>query len=58
MCIRDRTYADEVSTVYGIKQKLEGPADIAAKGKLIPSFAESVQDYDFLRSAKMCIRDR
>jgi murein DD-endopeptidase MepM/ murein hydrolase activator NlpD len=45
------TYADEVSTVYGIKQKLEGPADIAAKGKLIPSFAESVQDYDFLRSA-------
>jgi murein DD-endopeptidase MepM/ murein hydrolase activator NlpD len=45
------TYANEVSVAYGIKQKLEGPSDIAAKGKLIPSFAESVQDYDFLRSA-------
>jgi murein DD-endopeptidase MepM/ murein hydrolase activator NlpD len=44
-------YANEVSMAYGIKQKLEGPSDIAAKGKLIPSFAESVQDYDFLRSA-------
>ena len=45
------TYANEVSIAYGIKQKLEGPSDIAAQGKLIPSFAESVQDYDFLRSA-------
>jgi murein DD-endopeptidase MepM/ murein hydrolase activator NlpD len=45
------TYANEVSIAYGIKQKLEGPSDITAQGKLIPSFAESVQDYDFLRSA-------
>jgi len=44
-------YANEVSIAYGIKQKLEGPSDIAAQGKLIPSFAESVRDYDFLRSA-------
>jgi murein DD-endopeptidase MepM/ murein hydrolase activator NlpD len=44
-------YANEVSVAYGIKQKLEGPSDIAAQGKLIPSFAESVQDYNFLRSA-------
>ena len=43
-------YATEVSLAYGIKQKLEGPSDIAAQGRLIPSFAESVQDYDFLRS--------
>jgi murein DD-endopeptidase MepM/ murein hydrolase activator NlpD len=43
-------YANEVSIAYGIKQKLEGPADITAQGKLVPSFAESVQDYDFLRS--------
>jgi murein DD-endopeptidase MepM/ murein hydrolase activator NlpD len=45
------TYANEVSMAYGIKQKLEGPSDITAQGKLVPSFAESVQDYDFLRSA-------
>ncbi len=44
-------YANEVSMAYGIKQKLEGPSDITAQGRLIPSYAESVQDYDYLRSA-------
>jgi len=44
-------YAKEVSLAYGIKQKLEGPADIVAEGKLTPSFAESVDEYNFLRSA-------
>ncbi len=44
-------YANEVSIAYGIKQKLEGPADISAEGRLVPTFAESVKDYDFLRSA-------
>jgi murein DD-endopeptidase MepM/ murein hydrolase activator NlpD len=44
-------YANEVSIAYGIKQKLQGPTDISAQGKLVPSFAESVQDYDYLRSA-------
>ncbi|PWT96655.1 MAG: M23 family peptidase [Terriglobia bacterium] len=42
-------FAREVSIAYGIKQKLEGPSDIAAEGKLVPTFAESVQDYNFLR---------
>jgi len=40
-------YAKEVSVAFGIKQKLEGPADITVEGKLVPSYAESVQDYDF-----------
>jgi murein DD-endopeptidase MepM/ murein hydrolase activator NlpD len=44
-------YAKEVSLAYGIKQKLEGPADIASEGKLTPTFAESVEEYNFLRSA-------
>ena len=43
-------YAKEVTVAYGIK-KLEGPADIRAEGKLVPTFAESVEDYDFLRNA-------
>lgn len=43
-------YAREVTIAYGIKQKLEGPPDIAAEGKLVPTFAESVQDYNFLRN--------
>src|SRR6185503_10039330 len=38
-------YAKEVSLAFGIKQKLEGPADITSEGKLIPTFAESVSDY-------------
>jgi murein DD-endopeptidase MepM/ murein hydrolase activator NlpD len=44
-------YAKEISIAYGIRQRLEGPPDIVAEGKLVPSFAESVQDYDFLRTA-------
>jgi len=46
-------YAKEVSLAFGIKQKLEGPADIRAEGKLAPSFAESVEDYDYLRHVKL-----
>jgi murein DD-endopeptidase MepM/ murein hydrolase activator NlpD len=46
-------YAKEVSVAYGIKEKLEGPADISAEGALVPSFPESIQDYSFLRSAEL-----
>ena len=45
-----QVYAQEISVAYGIKQKLEGPSDISAEGKLVPTFAESVADYNFLRS--------
>jgi murein DD-endopeptidase MepM/ murein hydrolase activator NlpD len=52
-------YAREVSIAYGIKQKLEGPADISAEGALVPSFPESLRDYNFLRSADlMALRSR
>lgn len=43
-------FAKEVSVAYGIKQKLEGPADISAEGRLVPTFSETVQEYDYLRS--------
>ena len=46
-------FAKEVSVAYGIKQKLEGPADISSEGALVPTFTESVQDYNFLRSADL-----
>jgi murein DD-endopeptidase MepM/ murein hydrolase activator NlpD len=46
-------YAREVSIAYGIKQKLEGPSDISAEGKLVPSFAESLEDYNFLQGASL-----
>jgi len=52
-------YAREVSVAYNIKQKLEGPADISGEGKLIPSYAESVEDYDYLQSANsLSLRSR
>jgi murein DD-endopeptidase MepM/ murein hydrolase activator NlpD len=44
-------FANEVQVAYGIKQKLEGPPDISSEGKLAPSFAESVNDYNYLRTA-------
>jgi murein DD-endopeptidase MepM/ murein hydrolase activator NlpD len=44
-------FASEVSTAYGIKQKLEGPPDIAAEGRLVPTFSETLEEYNFLKSA-------
>jgi murein DD-endopeptidase MepM/ murein hydrolase activator NlpD len=41
--------AKEVSIAYGIKQKLEGPADIAAEGRLTPTFTESLAEYNYLK---------
>jgi murein DD-endopeptidase MepM/ murein hydrolase activator NlpD len=48
-----QTYAREVSLAFRITQKLEGPADIRAEGKISPSFAEAVEDYDYLRRVKL-----
>jgi murein DD-endopeptidase MepM/ murein hydrolase activator NlpD len=44
-------YAREVAVAYGIKQKLEGPSDISSEGKMVPSFAESLQEYNYLINA-------
>lgn len=46
-------FANEVSAAYGIKQKLEGPSDIAAEGKLVPTFSESLDEYNYLRSSNL-----
>ena len=52
-------YAKEVSVAYGIKQKLEGPSDISSEGKMVPSFAESLQEYNYLVNAdKLAISNR
>jgi murein DD-endopeptidase MepM/ murein hydrolase activator NlpD len=44
-------FANEVQVAYGIKQKLEGPPDISSEGRLAPSFADSIADYNYLRTA-------
>lgn len=46
-------FASQVSVAYGIKQRLEGPTDISSEGRLIPTFHESLEQYDFLRSASI-----
>src|ERR1017187_1453805 len=43
--------ASEVSLAYGIKQKLEGPSDISGDSKLVPTFRETLAEYDFLKGA-------
>jgi murein DD-endopeptidase MepM/ murein hydrolase activator NlpD len=45
--------ANEVSVAYGIKQKLEGPSDITAEGRLLPTFSETVEEYNYLRSSNL-----
>ncbi len=44
-------YASEVSSMFGLRSRLEGPPSIAGEGKLVPSLRETIAEYDFLRSA-------
>jgi murein DD-endopeptidase MepM/ murein hydrolase activator NlpD len=45
--------ANEVSVAYGLKQKLEGPGDITAEGKLVPTFSETVAQYNYHRTSNL-----
>jgi len=51
-------FANEVSVAYGIKQKLEGPPDISMEGRLVPTFTETLEEYNFLRSSNFSKFDR
>lgn len=44
-------YASEVSLAFGIKGAIETTPDLASEGKLIPSFPESISEYNALKSA-------
>jgi murein DD-endopeptidase MepM/ murein hydrolase activator NlpD len=43
--------ASEVSVAFGIQRKLAGSDDISAEGPLVPSYNESLEEYNFLKSA-------
>ncbi len=43
--------ASEVSSALGLKRQLVGPESIASEGPLVPSFRESIEEYNFLKSA-------
>ena len=43
--------ASEVSMALGLKRKLEGADDIVSESALIPTYKESIEEYNFLKSA-------
>jgi murein DD-endopeptidase MepM/ murein hydrolase activator NlpD len=43
--------ATEVSMALGLKRRLEGADNIADEGPLVPSYKESIEEYNFLKSA-------
>jgi murein DD-endopeptidase MepM/ murein hydrolase activator NlpD len=43
--------ASEFTMALGLKRKIEGTDDIADEGPLMPTFKESIEDYNFLKSA-------
>jgi murein DD-endopeptidase MepM/ murein hydrolase activator NlpD len=43
--------ASETQLAVGVKRQLEGPADVAVEGPLMPSYKESLEQYNFLRVA-------
>ncbi len=45
--------ASEVSVAYGLKRHLEGPQEISREGRLTPTVNESLEEYNFLRSAQI-----
>jgi murein DD-endopeptidase MepM/ murein hydrolase activator NlpD len=51
-------FAKEVSVAYGIRQKLEGPAEDSGASRLLPSVSESIQEYNFLRTSSLSRLDR
>jgi len=44
--------AKEVAVAYGVRDRLGGPVDISGEGRLAPSLAESLEDYDYLRGVR------
>jgi murein DD-endopeptidase MepM/ murein hydrolase activator NlpD len=43
--------ASEVSLALGLKRQIEGEDDISSEGALVPSYSESLEEYNFLKAA-------
>jgi murein DD-endopeptidase MepM/ murein hydrolase activator NlpD len=47
-------FAREVGVAFGLKEKIEGPPDISGEGRsLLPTLQQSIEEYDFLRTANL-----
>ena len=45
--------ASEVSVALGLNRGLEGADDIADEGPLVPDYKESIEEYNFLKTASI-----
>jgi len=45
--------ASEVSSAYGIKERLEGPATISGESRLVPTYQQSLERFDLLRTTRL-----
>jgi murein DD-endopeptidase MepM/ murein hydrolase activator NlpD len=45
--------ASEVTSAYGIKERLEGPASISSESRLVPTYQQSLERFDLLRTARL-----
>lgn len=45
--------ASEVTSAYGIKERLEGPVSISSESRLVPTYQQSLEQFNFLRSAHL-----
>ena len=43
--------ASETQVAVGLKRQMEGPSDMAFEGPLMPTFKESIEQYNFLKAA-------
>lgn len=43
--------ASETQLAVGVKRQIEGPSDVAFEGPLMPSYKESLEQYNFLKAA-------
>jgi murein DD-endopeptidase MepM/ murein hydrolase activator NlpD len=50
--------AKEVSLMIGVKKTLIGPVDISTEGRLVPTFSETLEEYDALKSTTFARFDR
>lgn len=48
-----QSLASEVSVAFGIQRSLEGPADISGESRLLPTMKETLDEYNFLRTANI-----
>ena len=50
--------AKEISLMIGVKKTLIGPVDISTEGRLVPTFSETLEEYDTLKATTFARFDR